>query len=193
MLKIGLTGGIGSGKSTVAKLLRAMNYPVYESDERAKNLLNNNTRIHQLIEASFGDEVFDNFGKPVREKLAEKVFSNPSDLEKLNAIIHPAVREDFIEWSKKQNSNIIFKEAAIIFEHGLEKDLDEVWVVDAPETTRIERVMARSNITETQIRQRMKNQLNPHVLLDKADRIITNDEHSALIPQVLKAIRSLSI
>lgn len=191
MIKIGITGGIGSGKSTVAKLLNVLNYPVYSSDSRAKVLLHEKKEIHKAIREAFGDEVFDDADNPSRALLADLVFKNEDLLKKLNAIIHPAVRNDFNEWIKNQNSALIFKEAAIIFEHGLEKELDAVWVIDAPVQVRVNRVMKRSGLSEQQVHHRMNNQLNAEQLRQKANLIINNDDEHALIPQVIHALNSL--
>ncbi len=191
MIKIGITGGIGSGKSTVAKLLNVLNYPVYSSDSRARVLLKENKQIHEAIREAFGDCVFDVSGNPSRALLADLVFNDENLLNKLNTIIHPAVRNDFNEWIKTQNSTLVFKEAAIIFEHGLEKELDAVWVVDAPVQLRVDRVIKRSGLTAQQVHERMNNQLDAELLRQKANLIINNDDEHALIPQVINAVNSI--
>lgn len=192
MLKrIGLTGGIGSGKSTVAKLLEIIGFPVYSSDDRAKILLNSSAIIHKRIKEELGEELFNENGIPDRNKLAELVFSDSEKLDTLNSIVHPEVRQDFVHWCEKQQSKTVFKEAAIIFEHGLEKELDEVWVVYADQELRISRVMKRNSISREQVLQRMNNQWPAEKLNELATCVLNNNEESALIPQVLNACKRL--
>jgi len=188
MKLIGLTGGIGSGKTTVAKLLEVLGYPVYNSDERARYLTDISPIILNDIRKKFGDSVFDSANKLARQELANIVFNDSSQLKLLNAIIHPVVAHDFEQWCSTQKSSIVFKEAAIIFEHGLEKYLDEVWVVSAPENMRIQRVINRSDLSEQEIRERMNKQLSPEILNEKATRILINDSMELLIPQVINAL-----
>lgn len=190
--KIGLTGGIGSGKSTVAKLLQVLGYPVYSSDERARVLMNSSSVINQQIMTQLGEYLINNQGIPDRKKLAELVFSNPQKLETLNAIVHPEVRKDFETWCANQNTKVVFKEAAIIFEHGLEKELDEVWVVFADEELRISRVMNRNALSREEVLKRINNQWPAEKLNELASQVIYNNEEVALIPQVLKACESLN-
>jgi dephospho-CoA kinase len=191
MMKIGLTGGIGSGKSTVARVLRTMSFPVYSSDDRAKDVLASDPGIHEQVRQAFGNGVFNAAGQPDRAQLANLVFNSTQALNQLNEIIHPAVRKDFQNWMASQQGQIVFKEAAIIFEHGLEQELDAVWVVDAPAELRIARVMSRSDLTRKQVEQRIANQLSPATYLSKAAFVIQNDDRHPIIPQLIHALKSL--
>ncbi|HOY48134.1 MAG TPA: dephospho-CoA kinase [Flavobacteriales bacterium] len=185
MKRIGLTGGIGSGKTTVARIFKLLDIPVYNSDEQARILTDSDPDIKTAILNQFGAEVFSSDGKLNRAALANIVFNNPDSLHSLNAIIHPAVAHDFEKWCSQQNAAFIIKEAAIIFEHQLEKHLDGVIVVEAPDDLRIKRVMKRNASTEAEVRARMQQQFPQENLVRMADWVIHNDEKQLLIPQVL--------
>jgi dephospho-CoA kinase len=185
MKRIGLTGGIGSGKTTVARIFKLLDIPVYNSDEQARILTDSDPDIQAVILKQFGADVFTPDGKLNRAALANIVFNNPVALQSLNAIIHPAVAQDFEKWCSLQNAAFIIKEAAIIFEHQLEKHLDGVIVVEAPDVLRIQRVMKRNSITEAEVRARMQQQFPQENLVRMADWVIHNDEKQLLIPQVL--------
>lgn len=185
MKRIGLTGGIGSGKTTVARIFKLLDIPVYNSDEQARILTDSDPDIKTAILNQFGAEVFSSDGKLNRASLATIVFHNPDSLQSLNAIIHPAVAQDFEKWCSQQTAAFIIKEAAIIFEHQLEKHLDGVIVVEAPDELRIKRVMKRNSTTEAEVRARMQQQFPQENLVRMADWVIHNDEKQLLIPQVL--------
>jgi dephospho-CoA kinase len=186
MIKIGLTGGIGSGKSTVSKIFRILDVPVYDADSRAKKLVADDVETRREIELTFGKAVFKD-GVLQNKVLANIVFNNPSKLEKLNNIIHPRVEKDFTDWSKKQKSApYIVKEAAILFESGSYKGMDKILMVYSPEPTRIERVMKRDNISRKIVLERIRNQWSDELKKEKSNYIIYNDEKQLLIPQVLK-------
>jgi dephospho-CoA kinase len=187
MLKVGLTGGIGSGKSTIATIFRQLEVPVYYSDSAAKKLIVTDGNIISQIKSVFGSEIFNDSGKLESKKLADKVFNNEELLKDLNAIIHPAVRKDFVEWIKKHfDIPYILNESAIIFEHDLYKELDAVIVILAPENVRIKRVMERDGIDEKEVKQRILNQITDEERKQKGDFFIINDETQAVIPQILK-------
>jgi len=182
---IGLTGGIGSGKSTVARIFNMLNVPVYNSDEAGRKITNEDPLVKRSIKNQFGDELFDHNDNLNREKLSAIVFNDSAALAKLNAIIHPAVAQDFNSWCANQSSPYVIKESAILFEHGLDKLLDGVIVVEAPEDLRIKRVMHRNGITEEAVRHRIQQQLPQEELVYRADWVIHNNEEQLLIPQVL--------
>ncbi len=190
VIKIGITGGIGSGKSTVTEVLKLMGFPIYNSDLRAAELMMESKFIQAEIRSAFGDDYFSESGLPDRKLLAAHVFNHPEALKILNSIIHPAVRMDFVNWCGRQHSSLAFKESAIIFEHGLEKELDQVWLVDAPTELRLSRVMKRG-LSKEEVLARMKQQLSSEIKREKADLIIMNDEKTALIPQLITAIKSM--
>lgn len=185
MKKIGLTGGIGSGKSTIAEVFKILNVPVYNSDERAKALMNENPQLIEDITKIFGNNIYQN-GVLNRAELGAIVFKNPELLKQLNAVVHPAVGRDFNAWCAAQSTHYVIKEAAIIFETGIEKSLDGVIAVTAPEALRLQRVMQRPGMTESLVKERMKNQLPAEELENRANWIIKNDESELVIPQVLK-------
>ncbi len=182
---IGLTGGIGSGKTTVARIFNMLNVPVYNSDEAGRKITDKNPLVKSAIKNQFGDDIFDENENLNREKLSAIVFNDSSALSKLNAIIHPAVAHDFKMWCANQSSPYVIKETAILFEHGLDKHLDGVIVVEAPDELRIKRVMHRNGITEDAVRNRIQQQLPQNELISRADWVIHNNEEELLIPQVL--------
>lgn len=171
---IGITGGIGSGKSTVAKLFEQKGIPVYYSDDRAKALMNENIEVIDQLKTEFGEEVYKN-GHLDRAYLASMTFSNPEKLIKLNAIVHPAVFRDNEEWTKAQHSPIVMKEAAIMIESGSYRLLDELIVVSANEAVRIQRVLERDNTSREAVEARINNQLSEEERLKYADYIIENN------------------
>jgi len=185
MKKIGLTGGIGSGKSTIAEVFKVLNIPVYNSDERAKALMNENPLLMEEISKIFGVNIYQN-GELNRAELGAIVFKNPELLQQLNAVVHPVVGDDFNAWCNKQQSKYVIKEAAIIYETGINKMLDGVIAVIAPNELRINRVLKRAGMTEELIKDRMSRQLPTETLVDKANWLINNDETVLVIPQVLK-------
>ena len=184
MLRIGLTGGIGSGKSTVARIFSVLGIPVYDADSASKRLMTEVEDLKKKIIESFGKESYTN-GILNRKYLSEQVFSDPKKTELLNAIVHPATIKDAEEWMKKQNAPYIIKEAALIFESGSNKFLDKVIGVSSPISLRMERTMKRSNITSEQVKERMALQMNEDEKMRLCDYVIINDEKQMLIPQVL--------
>ncbi len=183
MLSIGITGGIGSGKSTVSKILQTMGYPVFNSDDQARKILFQSKDLHDKLKENFGEEIVVN-GIPDKVSLAKIVFSSKEKLKMLNELIHPLVRISFDEWILKQKSKIIIKEAAILIESGAYKECDKIIVVKSPEELRIKRVMKRDSVTEEEVKMRMKNQLSSNELMKFADFVIENDESHALLPQI---------
>ncbi len=185
MLKVGITGGIGSGKTTVCKILELWGIPVFYSDARAKDLMQTDLKLIEDIKASFGESVYFENGQPDRKRLASIVFNDEHKLKKLNSLIHPAVFRDFDQWALQQKAPYVVKEAAILFESGSYKDCDFVIAVIAPSDIRIKRVMDRDKVTETEVRKRMANQLSDEEKKERSDFIVFNDESHLLIPQVL--------
>jgi dephospho-CoA kinase len=183
MLRIGITGGIGTGKSLVSKILQTMGYPVFNSDVEARKILFQSKDLHGKLKENFGEEIFVD-GIPDKVSLAKIVFSSKEKLKILNELIHPLVRISFEEWILKQKSKIIFKEAAILIESGAYKECDKIIVVKSPEELRISRVMKRDSISEDEVKMRMKNQLSTNELIKFAEFVIENDESHALLPQI---------
>jgi dephospho-CoA kinase len=191
MKKIGLTGGIGSGKSTVAEIFRHLGIPVFNSDEIARKLQEEDESLKGEIAGIFGNEIYQN-GKLDRAKVASIVFSDPEKLKQLNAVVHPAVgkaREQFFLENAKLK--YVIQEAAILFEIGLEKSLDGMIVVTAPDEIRIQRVMERDKISREDVLLRIKNQLSQEEKVKKADFVIQNDGKSMLVPQIVEIDKQL--
>ena len=191
MRKVGLTGGIGSGKSTICKIFSLLGASVYEADKEARLLLDEKEIKNKIITV-LGKDVLDESGNIDRRKTAAKVFSDKQSLEKLNSIVHPAVKNHFEQWLKKQNAKYIIKEAAILFESGANEGLDEVIAISSPEHLRIKRVMQRDGISEEQVRARMRNQWSDEEKIKKAQHVIVNDEVQLILPQILKIHKHLS-
>jgi|SRR3954463_10606584 dephospho-CoA kinase len=187
MLKIGITGGIGSGKTTVCKVFELLGIPVYYADDTSRNLLENDLEIKKKIIAAFGEQVIDSTGRIGRKKVASIVFGNEEKLNQLNAIIHPAVGDHFEKWLLMHlASPYILKEAAILFESGAYKQVDKVITITAPETLRITRVMKRDGTSTEDIELRIKAQLSEEERVKRSQFVIVNDEQQLVIPQVMK-------
>ncbi len=173
MIVVGLTGGIGSGKSTIAKAFAALGIAVFNSDEQAKALIATDAQVKERIIAAFGEEAYQN-GEYNRAYIAQIVFNNSEKLAILNGIVHPALAEYFKQWAKEQTSPYVLKEAAILFESGSYKDCDYIITVTAPEEVRIARVMARDHCTEAQVRARMAQQWSDAQRIALSDAVIEN-------------------
>ena len=184
MLKVGITGGIGSGKSTVARVFETLGVPVYNADDAAKRLMQEDPELKEKISLLLGDESYKD-GQLNRTWISANIFGKPDKVKALNALVHPATIKDAHEWMSRQTTPYSLKEAAVIFESGSEKELDYVIGVYAPEELRIQRVMKRDDTTREAIQQRMRNQLNEEEKLKRCDFVITNDDHQPVIPQVL--------
>ena len=184
MLKIGLTGGIGSGKSTVAHIFEVLGIPVYYADRAAKKLMTENEELKASIISAFGIAAYAN-GNLNREYIARQVFNNDKKIELLNSLVHPATIEDAAEWIKIQNAPYVIKEAALIFESRSNQELDYVIGVRSPLALRIQRAMDRDNISADKVKARMDKQMDEELKLQLCDYVIVNDEQGMLIPQVL--------
>ena len=175
MLKVGITGGIGSGKSTVSSFFSELGVPVYDSDQRAKSLMQLDDSIISQIKKEFGDNSYLN-NKLNRSYIAEIVFKNESKLKQLNAIVHPAVRTDFNNWlSQNSNAKFVIKEAAIMIESGAYKDLDKLIVVNANRDQKIKWIKKRDHLLTQEIENRIQNQLSDEIRNQYADFIIENN------------------
>jgi dephospho-CoA kinase len=184
VLRIGLTGGIGSGKTTVAKIFEQQGIPVYYADDEAKRLVNSNLELKAAIQKHFGQEAYTN-GELNRKLLASIVFTDKYKLELLNALIHPVTIQDASEWMKKQNSPYAIKEAALLFEAAAAQQLDYIIGVQAPLPLRIKRTMARNHVSHEEVMKRINNQLDETIKMKLCDFVIQNDERELVIPQVL--------
>ena len=190
MLKIGLTGGIGSGKSTAAKVFEVLGIPVYYADDAAKILMNIDEELKQKIKQEFGESVYPD-GLLNKKGLAEMVFNDPEKLAKLNALVHPATLKDAEKWMARQTAPYIIKEAALIFESGAHKYLDYVIGVLTPVAQRIQRTMKRDRVTSEEVITRMDKQMDEAIKMKRCDFVITNGEQDMLLPQVLELHKKL--
>ena len=190
MMVVGLTGGIGSGKTTIAKLLELKGIPVYDSDKRAKYLMHNSTEIRTALKLEFGDEVY---SEEVlnREYLAKIVFGNKDKLKTLNSIVHPVVAKDFQDWIAEQDTEIVVKEAAILFESGAYKTCDVNVTVHTDVEERIERVQKRDGVTREQVLSRINNQWTDEQRNEKSDIIIKNNDVDPTEVNVKKLVEEL--
>ena len=186
-MKIGITGGIGSGKTTVCEIFKLLGIPVFHADPEAKNLQDSDENIKQLIINILGKDAYTIDGVLDRKKMAGIIFNDKQVLAAVNGIIHPAVRKSFLKWSENyQTVPYVLYEAAILFESGYASDFDRNILVLADEELRIKRVIKRDHTTEEIIRQRILNQLPDIEKVNKADYLIENNNQNLLIPQILK-------
>ena len=184
MRRIGITGGIGSGKSVVSRLLRIMGYSVYDTDSEAKRLMESSLEVVQKLSECFGRDIYHN-GRLNRGLLSSRVFGES------DKIVHTVVRFDFYRWSESLNEEICFVESAILYESRFDELVDEVWTVTAPEELRISRVRQRSGLTEEEIKKRMAAQLSEEEKQRRAAHIIWNDGNVSVIHRVLSLLKSL--
>jgi dephospho-CoA kinase len=184
MKKIGLTGGLGSGKSTVAAIFELLGIPVYYADEASRRLMNKNAELKIQIKKAFGARSYIN-DELDRKFVAEQVFNSPENLKLLNSLVHPATLKDAAHWMSKQQAPYAIKEAALIFESGAGKDLDFVIGVKAPLELRIRRAMERDRSRREDIMARISQQMDEDDKLRLCRYVIVNDEQQMILPQVL--------
>jgi len=190
MKKIGLTGGIGVGKTYVSKIFKQMGIPIFNADEHAKKCMVEDANLKAAVQIAFGEKMYLE-GVLQKEALAKIVFNNSEALAKLNALVHPLVKQKFEDWSTLQSTSMVIKEAAILFESDAHLGLDAVVCVSAPETLRIERVQKRDGISVEQIESRMSKQMPQAEKEELADFLIVNNEVHLLLPQVLAIITEM--
>lgn len=190
MLKIGITGGIGSGKSYVCQILEKMGYAIFYSDLEAKKLMIQNKELIQQIKNIIGEHAYlDNeLNKPI---IRNFLFQNEVNKEKLNALIHPFVYQEFEKWASSIQKEIVFNESALLFETGSYKRFNKTILVTAPEEIRIERLIKRDSLNIGEIKKRFNNQLNDSIKRKKADFIIENDDKKLIIPQINKMLEQI--
>ena len=191
MKKIGITGGIGSGKTYVSEVFFSLGIPVFNADVESNRLIRSSEKLKSLLKDSFGHDIYTN-GILDKKKLASIVFSDKEKLENLNSIIHPIVKQKFKDWCKQLNSSYVIKEAAILFESSSDKGLDAVICVSAPLNIRIDRAIKRDGSSEKEIKNRIENQISQEEKENLSDYIIVNDGVQSLLPQILKIHQLLS-
>ncbi len=191
MLKIGLTGGIGSGKSLVADIFRILGIPVYNADERARQLLNTSTSIKTALSNRYGADIYNSNGID-REKLAAIIFQDHKELDFVNSVVHPVVKENFFSWANNQKEvPYVIEEAAILFESGAYKTMDYTIAVTAPKELRINRVVKRDRVKKEQVLSRIQHQLPEEESISRADFVMINDEKELIVPQVIAIDKKL--
>jgi len=191
MIKLGVTGGIGSGKTLVCSVISAMGYPVFNADLEARRIVDSDPRLISTIKNFFGDDIYVN-NQLNRKKVSEIVFTDQEKLEKLNSIIHPAVADHFNEWvSQYKSRTLVVKEAAILFESGAYKGLDKIISVVAPTELRVKRVMERDGFSQETVLSRMNNQFPQEELIKRSDYIIDNDGIMLILPQIVRVINDI--
>lgn len=185
MYRVGLTGGIGSGKTTVARILETLGIPVYYADDAAKTIMNTDEGLKQQLMSHFGGDCYVD-GQLDRKNLAGIVFNDPGKLALLNSLIHPVTIRHSEEWFRRQTSPYAVREAALIFESGASENLDFIIGVYAPKHIRLNRVMQRDGLSAEEIRKRMDRQINEEMKMKLCDAVIRNDEQELVIPQVME-------
>ena len=186
MLKVGLTGNIGSGKTLVCQIFESLGVSVFYADKVARELYNY-PEIRAQVKQVFGDDVYDSEGKLIKQNLARLVFHDEEALRKINGIIHPGVVKEYLKWlDKHADEDYTVHEAAILFESGLGHEFDYIIMVTAPEEVRLQRVMNRDGVDEKDVKARMKNQWPEEKKIQNADFVIVNDGKQFLIPQIIK-------
>ncbi|MBS1771925.1 MAG: dephospho-CoA kinase [Bacteroidetes bacterium] len=190
MLKVGITGGIGSGKSVVCQVFKTLGIPVFNADEAARHLMENDAQVITAIKKLFGENIYAG-NVPNREKIAQLVFNDASLLQKLNDIVHPAVAAFGHQWMQQQQSPYIIKEAAIFFESGTNKEMDVMIGVYAPVEVRIQRAISRDNISAEKVQSRIANQMSDEEKMKLCDYVITNDGNAAILPQIMALHQTL--
>ncbi len=199
-LKVGITGGIGSGKSGVSELLRIAGIPVYDCDSEARRLMNTSPSLREALTTLAGEDVYASDSQAAytqtgkilnRRYLADFMFGHPERVKAVNALVHPAVRKDFSAWTERQGADIVGIESAILFEAGMREDVDVTVLVFTPRDERIQRAMARDGATEESVRARLSSQMPDVEKIPFVDFIICNAETDAITPQVMELIKEL--
>jgi len=190
-LKVGITGGIGSGKSTVCRMFKLLGAPVFEADVVAKQLLQTHPKIRKGLIHLFGEDIYLDDNTVDRKKLAAIIFNDDVQLAKMNALVHPVVRSEFYEWVKQQNTPYVIHEAAILFESGFYKLMDFTILVSAPEEERIQRVVKRDGVSEQQVRERLAKQWTDVEKRKLADKEIVNDNNNPVLPEIIQIDKRL--
>ncbi|MFV0590083.1 MAG: dephospho-CoA kinase [Draconibacterium sp.] len=190
-LKVGITGGIGSGKSTICKVFEKLSAPVFEADPVAKKLIDTDAAIRQGLIDLFGPGIYTENNGVDRKKLAEKIFNDEIQLAKVNALVHPAVRAEFLRWSESLDVPYVVHEAAILFESGFYKMMDYTILVTAPEEDRIKRVSMRDGSSRGQVIERINKQWSDNKKRKLADIEIKNDNRELILPQIINIDKQL--
>ena len=189
---IGVTGGIGSGKSYICRIISSLGFPVYNCDAEAKKLMNTNKHIINSLKQLIGENSYDSEGNLNKPIIAQFLFANEENAHKINSVVHPVVKEDFRSWASAQNADLIFMESAILFESGFNDVVDNVITITAPPETRIERTIRRDNTTREQVIARMIQQMQDEERVRLSDYIISNNTNDNVEQQIKTIIETLS-
>lgn len=189
-IKLGITGGIGSGKTTVCRVFSVMGIPVFSADEEARKIQDNDHEVREMINSAVGKDLYKS-GTLDRPELARLIFSNRELLEKINSIVHPVVFSYFREWVNHQNAPYSVMEAAVLFESGAYRMMDRILTVITPIEERIQRLLKGNKLTREQIDERINNQIDDSTRLEKSDYVIFNSENDMIIPAVLAIHKEL--
>lgn len=190
---IAIAGGIGSGKSVVSSILRVIGYSVYDCDSEAKRLMNESCEIKDDLISNFGEESILSNGSINTAHISKVVFNNPQALKILNSIVHPRVKDDVLKKVNECAGNVMFIESAILLQSNLLDIIDGVWLVDAPENVRIERVIKRNSMSEADVKRRISAQSGQDYSVLQSCKTIVNDDKEAILPQVLKLVSEISL
>ncbi len=191
MMKLAITGGIGSGKSVVSRIMEITGVPVYDCDSRAKYLMVKDSSIIKSLKRMFGEECYREDGSLNRRYIASCIFTNKSNIDRINALVHPVVKRDFEEWAASQECDVVAVETAILYESGMIESVDKVLVVWTDKETAISRTMSKNGMSRLQVEDRMNNQMTVDELLLLSDYSIFNDGCSPILPQVLDLLAHL--
>lgn len=191
LVKLAITGGIGSGKSVVARMLSILGVPVYDCDSNAKRLMVSDAYIVSELKRMFGEECYEDDGTLNRQYVASCIFTDKQNIKRVNSLVHPVVKRDFESWAEKQNSNLVAVETAILYESGIIESVDKVLVVWAERETAIERTVRRSGMNRSQVENRLDNQMSTDDLLLMSDYSLYNDGDEPLLPQVVALVEQL--
>lgn len=191
VVKLAITGGIGSGKSVVSRMMNVLGVPVYDCDANAKRLMVEDVALVRGLKRMFGEECYNEDGTLDREFIASRIFTHSDNIKRINALVHPAVKRDFELWASRQKGGLVAVETAILYESGMVDAVDKVLVVWAGKETAINRTMKRSGMSRTQVESRMSNQMSVDELLLLSDYSIYNDGDEPVMPQVIELIEQL--
>ena len=191
IVKLAITGSIGSGKSVVSRMMNVLGVPVYDCDANAKRLMTENEYIVSELKRMFGEECYEEDGALNRQYIAARIFTDKENIERVNALVHPVVKRDFELWATKQNVDVVAVETAILYESGLVNSVDKVLVVWAEKEIAIKRTMLRSGMSRVQVESRMNNQMGVDDLLLMSDYSLYNDGDEPLLPQVMALVQEL--
>lgn len=191
IVKLAITGGIGSGKSVVSRMMNVLGVPVYDCDVNAKRLMTEDEHIVSELKRMFGEECYEDDGTLNRQYIAARIFTDKENIERVNALVHPAVKRDFEQWTVRQNANVVAVETAILYESGMMDSVNKVLVVWAEKETAVKRTMERSGMNRMQVENRMNNQMCVDDLLLMSDYSLYNDGDEPLLPQVMALVQEL--